>query len=118
MARCLEELGHEVVVADPNFAPMYATRTRRVKTDRRDERALCDACRLGAFRAAHRSPPERRHERAHLRVPETLVFTRSKYISLMGALIRREGYRIPAGGADKFRDRLERVERRLEIADA
>ena len=24
VARCLEELGHEVIVADPNFAPMYA----------------------------------------------------------------------------------------------
>ena len=23
-ARCLEELGHEVIVADPNYAPMYA----------------------------------------------------------------------------------------------
>jgi transposase len=31
VARCLEGLGHEVIVADPNFAPMYATRTRRVK---------------------------------------------------------------------------------------
>src|SRR5262245_5016157 len=29
VARCLEGLGHHVVVADPNFAPMYATRTRR-----------------------------------------------------------------------------------------
>ena len=36
VARCLEALGHEVIVADPNFAPMYATRTRKVKTDRRD----------------------------------------------------------------------------------
>jgi transposase len=36
VARCLEGLGHEVVVADPNFAPMYATRSRRVKTDERD----------------------------------------------------------------------------------
>ncbi|HXJ78889.1 MAG TPA: hypothetical protein VMS64_09430 [Candidatus Methylomirabilis sp.] len=24
VARCLEQLGHEVIVADPNFAPMYA----------------------------------------------------------------------------------------------
>jgi transposase len=40
VARCLEELGHEVIVADPNFAPMYATRSRRVKTDRRDAQAL------------------------------------------------------------------------------
>ncbi len=44
VARCLEEMGHAVVVADPNFAPMYGTRTRRVKTDRRDARALADAC--------------------------------------------------------------------------
>ena len=25
-----KELGHEVIVADPNYAPMYATRSRRV----------------------------------------------------------------------------------------
>src|SRR5206468_2309368 len=54
VARCLESLGHEVVVADPNFAPMYATRTRKVKTDRRDARALAEACVLGAYHAAHR----------------------------------------------------------------
>jgi hypothetical protein len=38
VARCLEELGHEVIVADPNFAAMYATRSRRVKTDHSVER--------------------------------------------------------------------------------
>ena len=54
VARCLEELGHEVIVADPNFAPMYATRTRKIKTDRRDARALAAANLLGAYRRAHR----------------------------------------------------------------
>lgn len=34
VARCLEALGHHVVVADPSFAPMYATLTHKVKTDR------------------------------------------------------------------------------------
>jgi transposase len=34
VARLLEELGYEVVVADPNYAPMYAQRSRRVKTRR------------------------------------------------------------------------------------
>src|ERR687894_423377 len=53
-ARHLEALGHEVVVADPNFAAMYATRSRRVKTDRRDARTLAEACRLGSYRRAHR----------------------------------------------------------------
>ena len=55
VARHLESLGHEVIVADPNFAPMYATRRRGVKTDRRDARTLAEACRLGAYRRAHRA---------------------------------------------------------------
>src|SRR5918997_491766 len=53
-ARHLEALGHEVVVADPNFAAMYATRSRRVKTDRRDARTLAEACRSDTYRPAHR----------------------------------------------------------------
>lgn|SRR5690606_7382896 len=39
-ARHFESIGHEVIVADPNFAPMYAARYRRVKTDRRDARRV------------------------------------------------------------------------------
>jgi transposase len=50
VARCLEALGHHVLVADPNFAPMYAT--RKVKTDRRDARAMAEACLLGTYRPA------------------------------------------------------------------
>ena len=33
VARHLESLGHEVMVADPNYAPLYANRSRRTKTD-------------------------------------------------------------------------------------
>src|SRR5438034_565053 len=54
VARHLEALGHEVIVADPNYAPMDATRSRRVKTDRRDARTLMEACRAGTYRLAHR----------------------------------------------------------------
>jgi transposase len=68
VARCLEGLSHEVIVADPNFAPMYATRTRKVKTDRRDARALADACLLGAYRPAHRLSDPQRHVRGRLTV--------------------------------------------------
>ena len=42
VARCLEALGHEVVVGDPNYSPMYGRRTRRVKTDRRDAHSLSE----------------------------------------------------------------------------
>ena len=70
VARHLEQLGHEVIVADPNFAPMYATRSRRTKTDRRDARTLMEACRLGAYRPAYRLSDARRHVRAELAVRE------------------------------------------------
>src|SRR5437879_12017662 len=68
VARCLEALGHEVVVADPNFAPMYATRTRKVKTDRRDARALQEACLLGAYRPPPRLSGTQRHVRGRFAV--------------------------------------------------
>ena len=68
VARHLETLGHEVIVADPSYAPMYATRSRRVKTDKRDARTLADACRLGAYRAVHRVSEAQRHVRSELAV--------------------------------------------------
>ena len=65
--RCLEAVDHEVVVVDPNFAPMYATRTRKVKTDRRAARTLQEACLLGAYRPAHRLSDAQRHMRGRWR---------------------------------------------------
>ncbi|QRK12972.1 transposase [Archangium violaceum] len=107
VARCLEEMGHEVVVADPNFAPMYATRSRRVKTDKRDARTLAEACGLGAYRPAHRTSDEQRHMRAQLAVREALVRTRTRYISQVRALVRREGLRVADGEAESFVKRVE-----------
>lgn len=107
VARYLEELGQQVIVADPNFAPMYATRSKKVKTDKRDARTLCEACRLGAYRPAHRTSDKQRNVRAHLAVRETLVQTRAKYISLIGALARREGCRIKSGVSRSFAARVE-----------
>ena len=110
VARCVESLGHEVIVADPNFAPMYATRSRRVKTDRRDARALAEACQLGAYRPAHRVSEARQRIRRQLVVREALVRTRTRYIGVVGALLRREGMRIPSGAPATFVDRIELME--------
>ena len=106
VARCLEALGHEVIVADPNFAPMYATRSRKVKTDRRDARALAEACLLGAYRPAHRLSDPQRHVRGRLGVRDALVHTRTRYISLIRALLRQQGYRVPSGSAERFTNRV------------
>jgi transposase len=109
VAATLEGLGHEVVVANPNYTPMYATRTRRVKTDRRDARALADANRLGVYRAAHRLPAARRELRAALVVREALVHTRTRYLLVLRSLLRREGIAVPTGSAATFARRLATV---------
>jgi len=97
VARYLEELGHEVIVADPGFAPMYASRSKKVKTDKRDARALCEACHLGAYRATHRVSDEQRHVRAELAVRDALVRTRTRYVAIIKAFVRRAGLRLRSG---------------------
>ena len=106
VARHVESLGHEVIVADPNFAPMYATRRRGVKTDRRDARTLAEACRLGAYRPIHRASAAQRHVRAQLAVRDALIRTRTRYVSVVRALTRRDGLRLASGGPEHLEAKL------------
>ena len=110
VAQHLESLGHEVVVADPNYAPMYGERNRRVKTDRRDAGVLFEANRLGVYREAHRRSEEQRKVTALLRVRDSLVRTRTRSINLVRALLRGEGLRVRSGHAESFVERVEEVE--------
>src|SRR5688500_1176972 len=61
VAQHLETRGHDVVVVDPNYAPTYGSRSRRVKTDKRDAAALAEACRRASI--AGRIGPRRRRGR-------------------------------------------------------
>src|SRR5688572_33398376 len=94
VAQHLETLGHEVIVADPTFAPMYSERSRRVKTDRRDVAALADACHRGCYRAAHRRSASQRTVQAQLNVRRALTDSRTRGILLGRAMIRGTGCRI------------------------
>ena len=117
VARCLERVGHEVVVADPGFAPMYATRSRKVKTDRRDARCLAEACQLGAYRAAHRTSDASRHLRDLVLARKLQVRMRSQTIVTLRSILRREGFRLRSGGVASFRTRLEELEVTAETAE-
>jgi transposase len=107
VARHLEFLGHTVIVADPGFAAMYATRSKRVKTDKRDARTLCEALQLGAYRAIHRASDDQRQVRALLGVRDALVRTRTRYVAIIKAFVRREGLRIPSGDAEHTVGKLQ-----------
>ena len=109
VAQHLEARGHEVVVADPNYAPMYGARSRKVKTDTRDVAALAIACRRGIYRAAHRASAAARTLRQTMRVRQQLVQVRSGLISLLRAVLRQEGLRLPSGSAERVLPRLDRL---------
>jgi transposase len=68
VAQRLEGLGHEAVVVDPTYAAMYGSRSRKVKTDKRDVAALALANRRGVYRRAHRVPAATRTLRQQLRI--------------------------------------------------
>jgi transposase len=115
VARHLESLGHEVIVADPGFAAMYATRSKKVKTDKRDARTLAEACVLGAYRATHRVSAEQRHVRSELLVRDALVRTRTRYVALIKAAVRREGSRLSSGEAEHTATKVRAIELREEV---
>jgi transposase len=110
VAQHLEGLGHEVIVADPNYAPMYGQRTRRIKTDRRDVAALTEACMAGTYRAVHRRSAAQRARQQQLQVRRALVQARTGAISMVRAMTRGVGLRIAKGGPETFLTRLDAVE--------
>ena len=109
VAQTLEAAGHAVIVADPNYAPMYGEVRRRVKTDRRDVAALAEANRRGWYRAAYRRSAAQRAVQQILRSRRQLVAMRTGTISVLRAILRQEGYRLPSGSSAHAPTRLARL---------
>ena len=116
VAQHLEALGHEATVVDPNYLPMYGSRSRKVKTDRRDVAALAEACRTGTYRRAHRASAEAQALRQTLRIRRQFVRCRSGQISLLRSLLRQEGLRLGSGGAESVVARLAALEMPAAVA--
>ena len=110
VAQTLEQAGHEVIVADPNYAAMYGRRDRRIKTDLRDVTALAEACRLGLFRRAHRVSRAQRTVRQELAIRRQLVRMRSGLIAHLRALLRQEGIRLGSGASTTVVTRVKGLE--------
>jgi transposase len=109
VAQALEAAGHTVVVADPNYAPMYGELTRKVKTDRRDVAALAEANRRGWYRPAHRTSAAQRETTQILRTRRYLVPQRSGAVSLLRSLLRQSGYRLGTGSCETVPARVTRL---------
>ena len=111
VATLLEGLGHVVIVADPNYAPMYPDgHRRRRKTDARDAAALAVANRQGTYRRVHRVSAAARTQRAAINVRHQLVKMRTAGIAQVRAVVRSTGRRVPAGAAESFVARVQGVD--------
>jgi transposase len=106
VAQALEAAGHAVIVADPNYAPMYGEIRRKVKTDRRDVAALSEANRRGWYRPTYRVSSEQRACRQVLRSRRQLVQMRSGTIALIRSLLRQSGYRLASSASERVPARL------------
>lgn len=109
VAQALEAVGHTVIVADPNYAPMYGELHRRVKTDRRDVAALAEANRRGWYRPAHRTSAAQRATRQVLRARRQLVRMRSGTVTLIRSLVKQEGYRLSSCSAERVAARVPQL---------
>jgi transposase len=110
VAQHLESLGHDVVVADPNYLPMYGHRSRRVKTDQRDVAALTEACQRGIYRVVHRRSARQQGVQSQLNVRQELVQARTRAISLARAITRAAGLRVRSGRTETFLTRLDALD--------
>src|SRR5215470_1957984 len=110
VAQHLEQIGHDVIVADPNYAPMYGHRSRRIKTDRRDVAALTEACQHGTYRQAHRKSARQHEVQCRLDVRQEVTQARTRAISLARAITRAAGLRIRSGRTETFLTRLAALE--------
>jgi transposase len=117
VAQHLEQLGHEVVVADPNYAPMYGHLSRRIKTDRRDVAALAEACRHGTYHVAHRRSAQQHLVQCQLNVRHELTQARTRAISLARAMTRAQGLRIRGGSTETFLTRLTALDLSPSLQD-
>jgi transposase len=115
VAQALEQLGHDVIVADTTYAAMYGSRSRRVKTDRRDVAALADACRRGIYRLAHRVGRATQIRRQHLRTREHLIRVRTQTINALRAILRQAGQRLPSGSAATITRRVRTLELEADL---
>lgn len=103
VASTLESVGHEVIVADPNYAPMMGERRKRkVKTDKRDARALADACRLGAYRQAYRMSRTERLLRGAIACRANVITARTRLINMVRAQVLQFQEPVPACSAEAF----------------
>ena len=105
VARQLEALGHETIVANPSA--MFAGRRRRRRNDRLDAQFLARQGRADVtllYPLHHRSPAAQ-HDLEHLKARDQLVAVRTKLINHVRGAVKSSGSRLSRCSAEAFAKR-------------
>jgi transposase len=89
--------------------PIHGIGATRAATPKAGEPPWSSLRRRGGSSFFLRTSDRQRHVRAELAVREAMVHTRSRHISPISTLLRRDGLRVESGHAAAFPKRLERV---------
>jgi transposase len=96
VARCLREQGHEVVVADPNYLPMYVDhKSKRKKTDKKDASLLSLALLNGNWRPAHERSESEQERKTLVDSRARQVRARTLIVNGLRATFTRRGIEVP-----------------------
>jgi transposase len=98
----LRRLGFEVILGDPNFALMYASRSTICKNDKHDARALAFACKEGHYRVVHEPNAEQAPIAALLGTRSSQVQRRTAAINRTRALYLATGVELLPGAGENF----------------
>lgn len=97
--KLLVKLKHEVIVADPNFLPMYVDeKSKRKKTDKRDASLLSQALFKNNYRIAHLRSETEQIRKTLVDTRARLVADRTKHINGVRAVLSQWGQ--PSTGCD------------------
>jgi transposase len=103
----LRSRGHEVIVGDPNYALMYASRPPGCKNDQTDADALAVACKHRHFKAIYEPNAEQQPIAELLGTRTTEVRRRTAAINRVRALYLAHGIELGGGEADTFWARVK-----------
>jgi transposase len=108
VAKLLRNLGHEVVVADPNFLPMYVDqKSKRKKSDKGDARLLSLALFNGNWRLAHERSEAEQVRKCVVDARAREVGARTRIVNGVRATFARLGVPLPACEPERLREHVK-----------
>jgi transposase len=116
VAPYLRTLGFEVIVGDPNFALMYASRSSICKNDQHDARALAFALKNGHYRGIYEPNVEQQAVAEFLGTRASQVRRRTAVINRTRALYAARGEEVKSCGAESFRQSVRALPMQVAAA--